>query len=366
MIKLRKGNESERTKENYERLYVREGIPFAEIAKRFGLSRGAVFKDLVRFGIKRRHGSPKGRVPRSDIDRSREHYQRLYVEQGMTVRQIAKQMGVSTAMVNVDMHKLGIESRHVGRQMSASAVVHPRRASEKQPTMTLDQIALRNYRPRDDLDMEFFTKIDTPLKAYAMGLIWADGSIRDRALRLELAEGDAEVLVAIAKAIGPGAHVISGVKNKGKSRVVMLSVNSVEFVDRLRVWGLCENKSQELPVVVRPGAEFEVSFVRGLVDGDGCVAGSDYPRIIFSNQNMDLRTIASECWRRITGRVPAVLVHGQSRRHSELVETGAFAVRVAHALYVAQPSELAIPRKRARAIELQAWAPKTKRRSREV
>jgi AraC-like DNA-binding protein len=106
------------------RRYVREGASIRDLAAELGCSTHSVTQSLIRHGIPRRPvGSPKG-VPSRDAGqqaayqqlRDRDFLVRRYVEDRMTIQQIADLAGCSVARVRRALGDHGIPIRWVGRR----------------------------------------------------------------------------------------------------------------------------------------------------------------------------------------------------------------------------------------------------------
>lgn len=106
-------------------LYVEEGLTLVEIAERVGCSPGAVGKRLHRAGVKMRpRGGPARPPDESDVvERLRE----LYVEQGLSVLEVARRFGRSRDWVITRLDRFGL----------------PRRGWQKKPRLALPASKLR-------------------------------------------------------------------------------------------------------------------------------------------------------------------------------------------------------------------------------
>lgn len=349
----------DRTKERYEELYLRKGLSVRQVAKEIGLSAAVVRKDLKRHGVPRR---PLGLQRHVALGmRTAENYTRLYIDEGMGLRGVATELGVTTDVVMKDMRRFGIPTRSLSPTAAEYAgreqLFTDRQSDEKE--FPGDRVYVNEPRPVEGLNDKFFDRIDTDLKAYALGLIWSDGNIdvHYSMLRITIQEGDAPVLDAIRSEIGslPLEWRMPNEKCRGKTPTVTLRVRNYNLTQSLLALGLCENKSARLPHAVPPPPELEMSFVRGIMDGDGSLYRPDYPTICFYNQNPSLREIVGGCWEKITGRRPptyAPITEGKPR--PRLCEIGHRAVAIAHAIYLKNPS-VCMERKRSRAEQFQTW-----------
>jgi hypothetical protein len=212
------------------------------------------------------------------------------------------------------------------------------------------------------LDRHFFSIIDTPEKAYVLGLIWSDGTIdsRSKQVRLRLHEEDGEVLEAISKIVGgapPKTIAPSGNAKSPQSALIWSSQKMVSDLERL---GLCRNKDQVLPKAKMVDLRFEADFVRGLVDGDGCVQFvNSTPRISFRNRNDQLLGFVRDFWKRSTG--VDVSLDGKKphkvtgRIYPSIYMSGTNAVAAANATY--DGGRLAMARKLSVVNEFKRWVP---------
>lgn len=122
----------------------------------------------------------------------------------------------------------------------------------------------------------------SPSMSYILGFIIADGSLEDasylRGKYLRICSSDLEILDKIKKAMN-SEHKIVVIKPRafhldGKSYIskekYMIRIGSHEIYNDLINLGLMPNKSQvvRLPNIPR---EFLSYFVRGYLDGDGCI-----------------------------------------------------------------------------------------------
>lgn len=125
--------------------------------------------------------------------------------------------------------------------------------------------------------------------AYALGYIWTDGSVEKKAgrLRLRCSPCDDYVIHAIAKEIGgsrlckpvPPSDIPFDGNNKGviKSKgLTSVAISSRRLIDSLcGLHGIIQNKSGLNPEYREVPDEFFGDFLRGVIDGDGCLMHSN-------------------------------------------------------------------------------------------
>ena len=131
-----------------------------------------------------------------------------------------------------------------------------------------------NVRPtgiQSKTNQTLFQKIDTPEKAYLVGLLTADGSIGVKGgISLCLTESDRYLLDEINTKIlnGSGKIFISHKEDK-KPRAV-LSFNGVQLCKDLACFGIIPKKTYSLTSLSSEiPNEFYSDYIRGLYDGDG-------------------------------------------------------------------------------------------------
>lgn len=128
------------------------------------------------------------------------------------------------------------------------------------------------------LDEGIFDVIDTPAKAWLLGLLLADGSLHRGPgnrpdIELALRWDDAETVFAARDVLGSNMRIafddISS-KNRNSAARARLCVRSERLFQRLESLGIGQRKSftAELPPI---GCDMMPHFLRGVWDGDGSV-----------------------------------------------------------------------------------------------
>ena len=159
----------------------------------------------------------------------------------------------------------------------------------------------RPPRINKNLNTTYFKQIDTPEKAYFLGLIAADGCVyiklcKDRGnrydFRLSLKESDKYLLEKFNSAIGNSLAIkthkeklvsIKESKFYMSSKQCIVSIYNREFVTSLVSLGILPNKSHLGIDTSKIPTEYISDFIRGYFDGDGCIGvykrntGSLYP-----------------------------------------------------------------------------------------
>lgn len=126
----------------------------------------------------------------------------------------------------------------------------------------------------------YFKEINTPEKAYFLGLLYADGSISEKknGCSLKLKEEDKYIIETFKKELNlqkplyyRKSELIIGTKYIGKPQY-KLEINSKPFIEDLIRLGCTPNKSLNLKFP--QNMNFMADFIRGYFDGDGCIYNS--------------------------------------------------------------------------------------------
>lgn len=128
------------------------------------------------------------------------------------------------------------------------------------------------------LDLSAFENVDTEIKAYVLGFMYADGynNQKDGSIQIQIAEEDCEVLEIIKKSLGSN-HPFwinkRSEKNENHKNTAALHIFSKKLSDDFCKLGCFQGKSLTLkfPTLEQVSEEFQHHFIRGYFDGDGYV-----------------------------------------------------------------------------------------------
>ena len=125
-------------------------------------------------------------------------------------------------------------------------------------------------------DENFFEEINTPEKAYFLGLLYADGTNvqlpTTKTMAISLQEQDVSILERFKLALKSDYPLLfMESRNEKHSNVYRLYVYGNKICDDLTKWGCVENKSLILTFPTFLSDELLSHFIRGYFDGDGCV-----------------------------------------------------------------------------------------------
>jgi hypothetical protein len=111
----------------------------------------------------------------------------------------------------------------------------------------------------------YFEKIDTPEKAYWLGILFSDGNIYNNYLTLKFMKSDEHHLVKFKNAIN-SEHPIHQYNTCSS-----FSISSETMREHLDKIGMMPNKSLKLeyPNII---STLNRHFIRGIFDGDGCIS----------------------------------------------------------------------------------------------
>lgn len=113
---------------------------------------------------------------------------------------------------------------------------------------------------------DFFEKIDTPEKAYWLGFIFADGSIRNNTLRIGLIVEGKKHLEKLSAEIQ-----FSGKVRFGKNKAYTIELTHPKFAKDLIEKGVTERKTWSISYPKFLPENLHRHFIRGIFDGDGTI-----------------------------------------------------------------------------------------------
>jgi hypothetical protein len=136
-----------------------------------------------------------------------------------------------------------------------------------------------NPERKQKFNIDFFENIDSEIKAYWLGFIFADGCVLRRkykyqtitALRLVLAEKDIDHLKLFRKSISSKNSICVYSNKLDNTTKCSISLNSEKLVSDLEKTGCVQRKSLVLkyPKLLE---NLDRHFIRGYFDGDGCIS----------------------------------------------------------------------------------------------
>lgn len=252
------------TREELERLYYEEGRTLKQIAAHFGVTDGTIRNRMKGFGSgRRRRGSTRA------VSIPHEELHRLYVAEGLDGPTIAARYGCSSSLIYARLKECGIRVRPLGSDKRKTTVAPER------------------------LDW-------SPGFAYLVGLIASDGSLKRDGSEVKFTSTDRELCDSYCRLLGlrpddvppeawpdpraEAVHLLYTEKPYDNKSIYRIAFSDPTFRARLEGIGLTPNKSNTIGPLAIPDAYFR-DFLRGEFDGDGSwyVATSEGRRYLRSN-----------------------------------------------------------------------------------
>lgn len=116
-----------------------------------------------------------------------------------------------------------------------------------------------------------FTLIDSPTKAWFLGLLLTDGYIltSEQGIGLDLVDEDA--IQFLSEWTGQPYNTYSNYPHKDKHRIILYGK---EYVEQLSRFGVVKNKTLTLqaPILLPSEEQFIPFIMRGIIDGDGSIS----------------------------------------------------------------------------------------------
>lgn len=244
---------SEKEKELIKKLYL-SGFNTVQIALRVKKSQTGVERFLKREKIFKKN------IYRHKIPSSEDIYiKQMYLENNNTTQEIAQHYQVTDTAILRLLNSWGIDTSDTEKYSKAKCLTA-------------------------------FNTIDSELKAYLLGFIFADGNIskpknRPNSLvfQLEIQEQDKQILYWLADLIEYPYNNIATYQRPNRSPTSKISLYSKTLCQGLMSHGIIPRKSH-LGTLPSVSEELQRHFLRGLFDGDGCVTGSKLE--LYNNKNV--------------------------------------------------------------------------------
>lgn len=211
----------------------KEGLNFSDIARKVSKTATLVRNVLIERGF------AETRFPNVTKDQKQEIM--ILYDQGLSSDKIAKQLGLSRTTVK----------DHI-------------------PDYMIREKAFYNTY---SCDYSFFENIDNEIKAYFLGLFYADGynNQDNKSIRLGFAEKDKELLDKFIEAICSNHKVQTRLKDDGSQMFYSVTINSPILSRDLAKHGCVQAKTHVLDKMPDLPEELYRHFIRGYFDGDGSV-----------------------------------------------------------------------------------------------
>lgn len=221
-----------------------KGKSSVEISKITGISSNKICLILKQNNVKIR-----GRKTYIISDRVKKKIKKMYIDLDMNMSEIKKRLNVSSRFIEKALKELHIPIKDSGW-------------------------GNKKYK----VHREYFDCIDSENKAYFLGLIYADGSLKNTNLSITLVESDGYILHKFAKDIFFNDYNLNFIdmnsKNKNHQNQLKLNISDKLITDALKEKnGLFENKGLKIrfPLFIK-NDKLLTHFVRGYFDGDGCIS----------------------------------------------------------------------------------------------
>lgn len=217
---------------------------------------------------------------------------RILKKMGVPRNQAAQQVGTQTINIIIDRYKNGESSEVIAKDLKINGTTVCR-------ILKRNKIAIRpgiENKRRYKINTRIFQFIDTPEKAYWLGFLYADGHLKTDAtlIKLLLKEDDKEVLEKFSKFIYGFIKIESEQKAlRSDPNIVKtylrVCVTSKEMHSDLTNVGCMPQKTFKIRMPLKHvKKELMPHFIRGFLDGDGCIclSSESRPVVDFTSNKM--------------------------------------------------------------------------------
>lgn len=259
------------------------GMSFRAIAAEEGISKATV-QNIIKDVVEKRSKSPYDKFGKKWVD--------LYVNQAYLVSHIASQYNTTYSVVVRVLEKEGIPIEK--KEMATRKYTHLVSTWVKQYNegMSLTEISnessvnrqtilnylreeeveIRDYADASrkyELDEEYFKEIDSPEKAYWLGVFFARGVTLEHlmswSISLSLVEEKVDMLTAFQAAIGTERPFT----RRKHEKTVDLRLQSRPLFEQLRDLGLGKDKTKTLEFPEKLPEHFANPFIKGYIEARG-------------------------------------------------------------------------------------------------
>lgn len=234
------------TRQKIKELY-KETKSSAKVGKELGYNSQRILKELHLMGIKPNGNSPSEEQIKTVCD--------LY------------QMGISQEKIENIVHLTRPTIRKILRKNN----IHIRKPIE--------------FEKQYPINSNYFNSINTPNKAYILGFFYADGNVAmdTHTIQIALQARDVHILESMKKEFGfPQKPLIFDERSKKmderKQDIYMLSFKNKQMHEDLAKWGVVPRKTKILEYPNFIEESLHRHFIRGVMDGDGCIHKSNNKR----------------------------------------------------------------------------------------
>jgi hypothetical protein len=304
-------NKKKLDEDRIRKLY-REGLSTNKIGQRLGCNKSLIV------GVIRKYDELRyRRLSREEQSRAVELY-----DSGLSGPVVARQLGVQSPAVYLALHRHGTARRSIS-----------------------------DYNYEEPLRHDFFDQIDTPEKAYWLGVLITDGCVSNNEIILSLAGKDVDHVELWRKAIGSTSKLSRATRLKTFDRykwrcsTARLTIRSRQLTAALAKLGVTPAKTGRTKYPDGIPEHLEKHFWRGAIDGDGwlCWARNNGRRqfiIGFTGDEPLVRAFQNFCRKHVPTRA-AIQPNGNAV--VRLTVTDWFGFEIARILY--EGGEPALARK---------------------
>ena len=131
--------------------------------------------------------------------------------------------------------------------------------------------------------------IDSKEKYYWLGFLAADGAVVNNSIAVELKSVDRTHLEKFKKFLESDVPIVDRINNN-QCACSRITINSVNIVNYIKKYNIIQNKSLSFTIPQKEIPDYYLlDFIRGLIDGDGCIRINNHQQISLSfcsgNQN---------------------------------------------------------------------------------
>lgn len=151
-----------------------------------------------------------------------------------------------------------------------------------------NQIVIRTQKETSkkyDVDEDYFTEINTQNKAYILGFFYADGNVglNNNVVQIALQARDKHILDEMNKQFGGNRPLVFDERSKKYNNhqdIYMLTLKNNKIHDDLIRYGVKPQKTHSITYPEFLSDDLHRHFLRGVMDGDGCIHGTEKSRKI--------------------------------------------------------------------------------------